>query len=437
LSELDDGALACVLERKQRKSSHPIFHCYDYFKDRIEKKVSGNLENGLRELWSNLLEKVYVVHINAFNDNNAYQLFETLNDRGLELSAVDLIKNFLLKKISNNNQKLKESVILWNEMFENVRDIEPVKFFRRYMLSRFKGKVPERRLNKVLRNIIEKDEWEKGDILDFIDDLKQKSDIYRHIHRANFHDASDINRKLQHLQLVEVGPSYTLLLKLFPFYKNDLLTEEDIIGVLDKIEAFHIRWGICGQSTSSLDTIYNEICIDLPAILNAEDSAGGLLFLKNKLDKEISENVDDNVFETNFNKRVFKPSEKRTKYILWKLSKPTGETNINIHEIQTEHIMPKTLSDHWIKYLKDKTGLDQVEIAEKHEANIDRPGNLTIIKGKWNDSISNNLFEHKKGQYKESEFKITKELCDWDKWTFDEIEKRNKELSKSAQKIWK
>jgi len=439
LSELDDDALRCILERGPRKSSHRILECYDYLRNRIEKESQDNLESVINELWEKLLERVYVIHINTYNDVNAFQLFETLNDRGLELSAVDLIKNFLLQKASGDKPIFNKIVPKWNEMFENVRDKEPIKFFKRYMLSSFKGKVSERRLNKSLRNIIKRDKWNEGDILDFVEDVNQKSTIYKHICAADFENTDEINKRLRELQLVEVAPSYTLLLKAFSFSKRGILHESDILAILNMIEVFHIRWGICGQSTSSLDTIYNEICMELSSrFSNSSSPIEVLQSIKERLDREVKTNVDDTAFQRNFLKRAFKPSERRTKYLLWKLSKRTGETTVNISEIQTEHIMPKTLSPEWGKYLEDKTGLDQTKILEWHKEYLARIGNLTIIKGEWNMSMSNRLFEEKKNNYyKNSEFSVTNELYKLNDWTFEEIEKRSERLSESAVKIWK
>lgn len=439
LSELDNDALRCILEKDSQKSSHRIFECYNYFHNRIKKEFQDNLESAINELWEKLLERVYIIHINAYNDVNAFQLFETLNDRGLELSAVDLIKNFLFQKASGNKPIFNKIVPKWNEMFENVRDKKPIKFFRRCMLSSFKGKVSERKLNKSLRNIIKRDRWNENGILDFVEDITQKSAIYKHIYEADFESENEINKRLRELQLVEVAPSYTLLLKVFPFYKKGLLDQNDILTILSMIEIFHIRWGICGQSTSSLDTIYNEICMEISSrFSNSLSSVEVLQSIKEKLDREINANVDNTTFQINFLKRIFKPSETRTKYILWKLSKPTGETLLNISEIETEHITPQTLSPEWEKYLRDKSGLDQTEIIGRYNECLNMIGNLTIIKGEWNTSMSNRLFEEKKNDYyKNSELSITKELYNLDDWTFEEIEKRSDKLSKLAVKIWK
>ena len=104
------------------------------------------------------MNQVSIVHINAIDEYNAFRLFETLNDRGLELSAVDLIKNDLLRRVSRNRELFDELVNTWNEMYEKVRDLEPVKFLRRYVLANFSGKTSESRLYERLREIIVKRE---------------------------------------------------------------------------------------------------------------------------------------------------------------------------------------------------------------------------------------------------------------------------------------
>jgi hypothetical protein len=201
---------------------------------------------------------------------------------------------------------------------------------------------------------------------------------------------------------------------------------------MEMIETFHIRWGICGQSTSKLDQIYNEICMELQNRKPLEFKG----IIREKLLQEIRNNVDDEIFKRNFASRNFKPDENRTKYILWKLSRPTGETSLNINEIQTEHIMPKKLSNDWINYLKTHTSKSEQEITALHKENLNRIGNLTIIKGEWNISMRNRVFDEKKNDYAQSEFRITKELITYDKWTFDEIEKRAMDMAEEALKIW-
>jgi len=420
LGELDDDAFQRVLKGEFKPYGHLIFECYNYFKE--------NTEN--EEIWQLLLNNVSVVHINAFNHFNAFRLFETLNDRGLELSAVDLIKNFLLMSVSSNREIFDQTVVLWNDMYEKVRSKEPIKFLRRYILSNYKGKVSESRLYDVVRKKLSNVSAER--ILDFVKDLNYNATIYKKIVECTF-PQKRINEKLQELHWVEVGTSFTLFLKVMRCLEAKKISEETAIRIMDGIEAFHIRWGVCGLSTSKLDQIYNEICMDLEDIRPQEYDG----IIKQRLIQEIRSNADDETFRRSFAQRSFRPTESRTKFILWRLSEPTGETILNIKEIHTEHILPQNLSSDWLSYLRGKTSKTENEIKAFYKENVNRIGNLTIIKGEWNIAMSNRLFEEKKEDYRRSEFSITKELSEYEEWTFESIEKRSLRLAEKACEIWK
>ena len=52
-----------------------------------------------------LIERVQLVEISAYSDDDAYTIFETMNDRGLSLSPADMLKGFLLSNIRDSNQR--------------------------------------------------------------------------------------------------------------------------------------------------------------------------------------------------------------------------------------------------------------------------------------------------------------------------------------------
>ncbi len=110
---------------------------------------------------------------------------------------------------------------------------------------------------------------------------------------------------------------------------------------------------------------------------------------------------------------------------------------MDINEIETEHIMPQTISEQWIDCLQNQTGKDKNQIIALHEEMINKIGNLTIIKEAWNRSMSNRMFLQKKIDYRKSNLPINEELKDKEKWVFDDIESRSKDFSEKAVKIWK
>ena len=48
-----------------------------------------------------LIENVHLVEITAYSDDDAYTIFETMNDRGLSLSPTDMLKGYLLANIDD------------------------------------------------------------------------------------------------------------------------------------------------------------------------------------------------------------------------------------------------------------------------------------------------------------------------------------------------
>ena len=50
-----------------------------------------------------LIENVHLVEITAYTDEDAYTIFETMNDRGLSLSPTDMLKGYLLASINDES----------------------------------------------------------------------------------------------------------------------------------------------------------------------------------------------------------------------------------------------------------------------------------------------------------------------------------------------
>lgn len=422
LGNHDNNTFLKILEHEEGVQDDLLSQCYSFFKKHACEY----------SLIDTLLDNVYIIHINAMNHFNAFRLFETLNDRGLELSAVDLIKNFILMRLTSQNaksQNIDQTIQNWNEMYQKIGNNEPVKFLRRYTMSRYKGKIAETKLYETIKSKVQN--FSIDQILDFVKDINSKASIYRKVIDNGF-NSLEINTALSHLAMVEVGPSYTLLMKLFSFFEDDKLQKSQMMEVLQLIETFHVRWGICGQATSALDQIYNDISNDI----KNDNIDQCIKLVRERFTKELKAGADDFTFERSFKTRSFRSSELRTKYILWKLSDPTGETIPDINIIETEHIMPQTLSEDWYVYLIEKTRKTRDEIGLMWEENLNRIGNLTIMKGDWNARNSNKLFEVKKSNYINSEFTVTSELSSLSEWTFDGIEERSAVLSHKALAKW-
>ena len=69
-----------------------------------------------------LLENVYLVTISAFNTRDAYSIFETVNDRGLPLTPVNMLRGYLLSNIEDSEHREQASEV-WSKSTQTLKRI--------------------------------------------------------------------------------------------------------------------------------------------------------------------------------------------------------------------------------------------------------------------------------------------------------------------------
>ncbi len=69
-----------------------------------------------------LIENVHLVEITAYSDNDAYTIFETMNDRGLSLTPADMLKGYLLANITDDEERTRASDV-WKERVRKLADL--------------------------------------------------------------------------------------------------------------------------------------------------------------------------------------------------------------------------------------------------------------------------------------------------------------------------
>lgn len=93
-----------------------------------------------------LLEKVVLVEVRAYSMDNAYSIFETMNDRGLSLNPTEILKGYLLSKIvenaPQNEEKAEEANTFWTERINKMRTITSTEnvdmdFFRAWLRAKY------------------------------------------------------------------------------------------------------------------------------------------------------------------------------------------------------------------------------------------------------------------------------------------------------------
>ena len=95
-----------------------------------------------------LLENVHLVEITAYSDDDAYTIFETMNDRGLSLTPTDMLKGYLLANIDETqrlpaNARWRDRILALNAAG---KDVEP-DCFKAWFRGQYATKIRERKRN--------------------------------------------------------------------------------------------------------------------------------------------------------------------------------------------------------------------------------------------------------------------------------------------------
>jgi uncharacterized protein with ParB-like and HNH nuclease domain len=114
----------------------------------IEEKFPDSLKNDALPFFIDwLIENVDFVEITAYSDDDAYTIFETMNDRGLSLSPTDMLKGYLLANINDLNDKAAAND-LWKQRILQLVEInknEEVDFFKVWLRAKYADSIRERK----------------------------------------------------------------------------------------------------------------------------------------------------------------------------------------------------------------------------------------------------------------------------------------------------
>ena len=94
--------------------------------------------------------RIQMIQITAYSDDDAYTIFETMNDRGLQLRPVDMLKGYLLAGIDEDARRVPGD--LWRQRVQDLaamgKELD-ADFFKAWLRSQYAETIRERRRGAV------------------------------------------------------------------------------------------------------------------------------------------------------------------------------------------------------------------------------------------------------------------------------------------------
>lgn len=442
-----------------------LYRAYKYFTEALEtyinEVIEQNPDNNRKDLLFSIVDKfnsAVMVGIEVDTHKDAYMLFESLNHRGVPLSALDLIKNMLIAASESDN-KSDECYNQWCDVLRFVGDDYRVqeRFFRQYYNS-FRLELNKPFMNSddtkmyplgylatrtTLLEIYER--LVKSNYNTFIDDLLNKSKIYS-VLVNNSDDVNVYSDALKDLERIGGTPSYLLLLYIMAHQSRLNLSNDEVKNIIQFLICFFVRRNVTDlPNTRKLTALFMDI------VDTIRSKSGKCIVDDIKITlKNVS--ASDEKFEESLYGSIYLDNPEATRFILCAIEKSYRSrenytdlwtrNNQNVFVWTIEHIFPEgeNIPTCWVEMIAngDRNLAEQYRMQYSHTL-----GNLTITG--YNSALSNMSFERKKDRKSKDNKSIGYNnglyLNDFvfskDSWTIDLIKERTKELVEKAVQLFR
>lgn len=369
--------------------------------------------------WREFIEdkaKVIVVHVPSESD--AYLIFETLNDRGKDLTLADLLKNYLFQCAGGRLEEVKQYWSTTTALMDGT-GVALVTFIRHHWAS-LNGMIRERDLYKAIKRKVRT----SNDAVKYSKQLAEGARMYLALLGADMEYWAELGTEgrrhvetLNRFGLEQYRPM--LLAAMASFEASEL----------EKVLRKTVAWSVRGLVVGGLGGGTYEKHFGAAA----ERISSGVIRKASKL-FEILEPVipSDERFEQAFqDMKVSKPALAR--YYLLALenhSRQVGEPelvpNDDEDKVNLEHILPQNPKlDEWAGFS-----------AESAPDYVKRLGNMVLLSKAANRRIGRRPFKDKRARYGESELKTTASVAKTSRWTPKAIRDRQDGLAKAAVIVW-
>ena len=433
------------------KSASNIVNAYNAIYDDFLAVNFGEKPNDVKPFFAAFTNRVKLIRIVTPNLSHALKVFETINDRGVGLNAMDLLKNLLFMKTSNElYPKLKDK---WKKLIDTIDDAneKPLRFLRYFIMANYRINI-----KKPLRED-EIYEWlvahpdETGielNPLEFVDALLASIHAYSMFLSGKNLDGT-WNRYLDNMKYLSGAARQHFILLL----AGKDLSKEPFNELCRNIENLFFCYIITREPTKAFERDFSKWSSELRACHTVEDIGK---FISKYITPDLNKKAT--AFKFAFDElrgsyiqlyRLRYILAKFTQYFEEKAWENTADSNmvrfIN-KNVDIEHILPQTHTPEVI---------DSFDMKDEYDEYVDRLGNLCLLEKTINASVSNSEYTKKLPGYEQSAFLLTKslavdpkvgantklnkavqQLSQYNNWTSSSIDSRQALLTKVAQDIW-
>ena len=384
------------------------------------------------------IERLQIISIELDSDDDAQLIFESLNSTGLALTEADKIRNYLLMSLTP--EELHMCFKNYWQKIEQATENQPTKFLRDYLTIQQQLQRPVRQSNIYY-------EWKK-----YMDGHERKEELVKMLDYAHYYQqvteaklsTVKLSEKMRHICNIETDVTNVFFIQFLKYASANNLSEDEIFKVIDLVENYLARRIVCNMPGNALTQVFCALHKDV--LKSIEEYSSANVELGNSYSDILTYHImrRDGNYQLPRDMQFVESIKTRDAYHMLKPfqiflferleNSVHGEyndvaTDMKKKDATIEHIMPQTLNGDWKAMLGDNFE----EIQDKY---LHTFANLTLTG--INSELSNKPFEIKRDGkkigneiypgYKNSKYRLTKNVTLCDKWTEIELQNRCNEI---------
>ncbi len=427
------------------KGAKRLLAAYNLFKTELQNgynqfKADGicqKTEEYYQRVISTITNKVIFVEIECDASSDAFQVFDSLNGKGLDLTAADRIKNIFMSWSAQGKGAQK-----WEALVSDIGDDYLANFFISLFFYYTKKRVAKNKLPDQFKNTYKESAITDFDF--FFNELKASGVLYGNLRKANTSNEK-VNNIIKDFQALNMDQVFVILFAVAKHYGDDIINTNEYQQFAVALQNLIVRMQVCEKSTNKLDSLF-AACIE-----SMKDKSAPLSLITQKLIDEMNASVDDDQFIVSFEK--FNPNDNKVaefylRHIENYIRKKNGNRSRVDRGLTVEHIIPQTLYE-----LSDWYGELEIpeDIADEFKQSIvENIGNKALLYGDDNSSAGNNDYSYKLDIYKNGKrgqdegtpwatFKLIEDVItnSPNQFIHTDVQNRAKRLAQYAVEIWK
>ncbi len=407
------------------------------------------------------LINVELVVIKPDDLSSALKIFETINQRGAGLNAMDLVKNLLFSHASEED--FTAIKIIWkdmsNQLDQSGEGDNPLRFLRYFITARYHDGVL--REDQLYNWIISKEGKSRigyqSDPLSFAKELKKGATVYsRYIKATNSWEEDSEYPGITGIGYLLKKNSRQHLIPLLAL--NNSFSKDDVVLLSKNLESLAFYYSVNRILTKSYETLFASWATELRSLKSSTELKE---FIKQSIAPEILQRQEQFISSFSTRSQHDLNPQYRVKYVLGKVEDYIREKS-NLpradyafyQDQQLEHILPQT---------GENIPTDKFPQKYDYENAVYKFGNLTLLEAPINQSINffndvsnNEWFVGKKAAYQNSNIYLSKTLSgisigqntsfnqfaqgnlkSYEHWDIETISSRQEMMKKLMMEIWK